>query len=230
MSIKTGAKLADLRKRHGYSQEALAEKLGLSRQAISKWERGESSPDTDTLITLAQIYGVSLDDLVDHTPTSQTAPTEAPVFTPSPQQQTPSQSQAPSIAQAAQNWRKKRQQKPLLYPNLASKLLKFPFPIIVLVIYLLLGFVAKLWHPMWILFLLIPAYYHFALISARASSKKQFLLGLPVIETALILFLVIGFFFSGWAWAWVLFLVALVYYWYIAVSYKEKKQGDAADD
>ena len=114
--------------------------------------------------------------------------------------------------------------------RIASKLLKFPFPIIVLVIYLLLGFVAKLWHPMWILFLLIPAYYHFSLISARASSKKQFLLGLPVIEAALILFLVIGFFFSGWAWAWVLFLVALVYYWYIAVSYKEKKQGDAADD
>lgn len=42
MSIQNGARLADLRKRRGYSQEALAEKLGLSRQAISKWERGIS--------------------------------------------------------------------------------------------------------------------------------------------------------------------------------------------
>lgn len=48
----------------GLSQEALAEKLGVSRQAVSKWERSESSPDTDNLIALAKLYGVSLDELL----------------------------------------------------------------------------------------------------------------------------------------------------------------------
>ena len=42
MSIQFGNRLAQLRKQNGYSQESLAEKLGLSRQAISKWERGVS--------------------------------------------------------------------------------------------------------------------------------------------------------------------------------------------
>ena len=64
MSIQLGTNLADMRKRKGLSQEALAEKLGVSRQAVSKWERGESSPDTDTLIELSRLYGVSLDVLV----------------------------------------------------------------------------------------------------------------------------------------------------------------------
>lgn len=59
-------RLADLRRQHKLSQEALAEKLGLSRQAVSKWERGESSPDTDNLIALAKIYNMSLDELLNN--------------------------------------------------------------------------------------------------------------------------------------------------------------------
>ena len=64
MTIELGNRLAELRKEHGYSQEELADKLGVSRQAISKWERGEASPDTDNLIELSRIYGVSLDELL----------------------------------------------------------------------------------------------------------------------------------------------------------------------
>ena len=63
-SIEFGNRLADLRKEKGYSQDDLAEKLGVSRQAISKWERGEATPDTNNLIALASLYGVSLDTLV----------------------------------------------------------------------------------------------------------------------------------------------------------------------
>ena len=57
-------RLVNLRKSNNLSQEALAEKLGISRQAVSKWERAEASPDTDNLILLARLYGVSLDDLL----------------------------------------------------------------------------------------------------------------------------------------------------------------------
>lgn len=65
MNIEIANRLVKLRKKHGLSQEELADKLGISRQAVSKWERAESSPDTDNLICLAKLYGVSLDELLD---------------------------------------------------------------------------------------------------------------------------------------------------------------------
>ena len=55
MNIVTADRLQQLRKKNGYSQEVLAEKLGISRQSISKWERAESSPEIDNLMALAKI-------------------------------------------------------------------------------------------------------------------------------------------------------------------------------
>lgn len=64
MNIETANRLLQYRKQHNLSQEELAEKIGVSRQAVSKWERSEASPDTDNLISLAEVYGVSLDELL----------------------------------------------------------------------------------------------------------------------------------------------------------------------
>ena len=64
MNIEIANRLLELRKKNGYSQEELANKLGISRQSVSKWERAEASPDTDNLILLAKIYNVSLDELL----------------------------------------------------------------------------------------------------------------------------------------------------------------------
>lgn len=64
MNIEIANRLVNLRKSNHLSQEALAEKLGISRQAVSKWERAEASPDTDNLILLARLYRVSLDELL----------------------------------------------------------------------------------------------------------------------------------------------------------------------
>ena len=64
MNIEIANRLVNLRKSNYLSQEALAEKLGISRQAVSKWERAEASPDTDNLIQLAKLYHVSLDELL----------------------------------------------------------------------------------------------------------------------------------------------------------------------
>lgn len=65
MNIKTANRLCELRKAHNLSQEELADKLGVSRQAVSKWERSESSPDTDNLIQLAALYNISIDELLN---------------------------------------------------------------------------------------------------------------------------------------------------------------------
>lgn len=53
-----------LRKQAGYSQEALAEKLGVTRQTLAKWESGESAPDVLHCDRLAEIFQVNIDDLI----------------------------------------------------------------------------------------------------------------------------------------------------------------------
>lgn len=53
-----------LRKRDKVTQEELADRLGVSRQSVSKWETGEAYPETDKLISICDIFGVSLDDLL----------------------------------------------------------------------------------------------------------------------------------------------------------------------
>ena len=64
MSIKQGDYLNELRVKNKLSQEKLAEKLGLSRQSISKWEQGYALPDTDNLLKLSELYGISVDTLL----------------------------------------------------------------------------------------------------------------------------------------------------------------------
>lgn len=58
------SQLKILRQAKNLSQEALAEQLFISRQAISKWENGDATPDLENLVKLAEIFKVSLDELV----------------------------------------------------------------------------------------------------------------------------------------------------------------------
>lgn len=53
-----------LRKQQGLSQEELADRLGISRQAVSKWESGQSTPDLERIVALSQLLGVSTDHLL----------------------------------------------------------------------------------------------------------------------------------------------------------------------
>lgn len=63
----SGEKLKECRMNKGLSQERVAEILGVSKQAISKWESSQTAPSTDNLIALSNIYEVSLDELVGNT-------------------------------------------------------------------------------------------------------------------------------------------------------------------
>lgn len=59
-------KLIYLRKKHGLTQQELAEKLHISRQAVSRWEVGDAVPGIDNLKLLAALYGIQIDDLLNH--------------------------------------------------------------------------------------------------------------------------------------------------------------------
>lgn len=196
MDIKTADRLIELRKAHGFSQEALSEKLGVSRQAISKWERGESSPDTDNLIALSQIYAITLDDILN----------------PSKEIKNPFEPKEEKVNQ--------ENKKTSLYKQRGKALFKFPFPIIITAIYIVFNLCLHHWHPSWLIFMLIPIYYHYA-GACFTKTKKAYLLALPIPEIIVTIYLMLGFFFSAWGIGAVLFLIIPIYYWIVAL-YKKK--------
>ena len=57
-------KITELRKKNGWSQEELADKLGVSRQSISKWESAQSVPDMSRILKMSELFGVSTDLLL----------------------------------------------------------------------------------------------------------------------------------------------------------------------
>ena len=59
--------LALYRKLHGFTQAQLADAIGYSDKSVSKWERGEGTPDIFLLLTLSEIYGVTVSELVGQT-------------------------------------------------------------------------------------------------------------------------------------------------------------------
>ena len=63
--MKLEEKLMKLRKENAWSQEEFADKLNVSRQTVSKWELGQTTPDTDNLTKIASIFGISVNDLLD---------------------------------------------------------------------------------------------------------------------------------------------------------------------
>lgn len=62
--LMLGDKLMEVRKKHGYSQQEIADMLSVSRQTISNWESGQGAPALDKACELARIYKISLDELV----------------------------------------------------------------------------------------------------------------------------------------------------------------------
>ena len=70
-----GEKLQELRRKAGMSQDTLAERLDVSRQAVSKWERDEAMPETEKVVRIAQLFGVSIDYLLlDEAPEPEPQP------------------------------------------------------------------------------------------------------------------------------------------------------------
>ncbi|MBE6767998.1 MAG: helix-turn-helix domain-containing protein [Ruminococcaceae bacterium] len=73
MTIEMADRLVALRRARGLSQSDVARQLGVSRQAVSKWEQADSSPDTDNLIALLRLYGVTWEEFLGQE-SSVTAP------------------------------------------------------------------------------------------------------------------------------------------------------------
>lgn len=158
MDLAMAQQLVDRRKAAGLSQEALAAQLGVSRQAVSKWERSESSPDTDNLIALAALYGVSLDELlyreaVDSTDDSQTDD----------EAQNSNAGTVTIDGETFSSWKEAHDKLDHHGKHFHTKVgrawNKFPFPALVALAYLVLGIVYGTWGMGLFLVFLVPVYY-----------------------------------------------------------------------
>ena len=177
-----GDTLYSFRKKAHLSQEELAEKLEVSRQSISKWECGESLPDTENLIALAELYGVTLDKLV-HSTTNDTTPRKV------------------------ENFEIDERQEQTISIRIAQTLKLLPYPILILIAFLLWGFIWDGWSIAWTLFLTIPIYYSIAQCF-KTSNLKHF--NYPFLITFIYLFC--GMQWKWWHPHWVLFLTIPVYF------------------
>ncbi len=73
-------KIRKYRKQAGLSQEELADRLEVSRQAVSKWEMGQSAPDPEKIVLMSELFGISTDDLLKEQPVrSEPSPAPQPV-------------------------------------------------------------------------------------------------------------------------------------------------------
>jgi len=161
--MTVGEKIHVLRKQSGMSQEQLAEKITVSRQAISKWELGESLPDIDNIVQISKIFDVSTDYLLKQ---------GASVYTTSEYVNEPvargnsnsSQSQQPH--QEPEVYTYDEDDEPLTYNEYLDEMVWS----VAVIVYLILGFVFNLWHPGWIVFLLTTPIY---LVLKRCNQERR---------------------------------------------------------
>ena len=198
MNIKLADRLVELRKEHKLSQEALAEKLGLSRQSISKWERAEASPDTDNLIALAEVYGITLDELLGNNEPKKRKQETQP--------QSENKEKSAKQIKGKQNLKKS----PLLFLGAIA-------------VYVGGGIVLGVfwWSLMWILFPLVLGYTFSALSMCFEDRKLLSIIfsTIAAIFLAVSLYIVLGVTFGLWGLAWIIFL-AIPAYVYIKVIKK----------
>lgn len=251
MTIQMANRLVELRRASGLSQDAVAEKIGVSRQAVSKWERAEAAPDTDNLIALANLYDVSVDELLcldnpnpgtkkkkerttDDHDTGRGIDVELPfikVHIADRSDTSTSEHRRSGRRKGDKNMKNKERwfseaaddfyeeaeediaveildddDRPFSFVfgeemEKVSLWFKFPYPVLVAIAYLLMGFLWKLWHPGWIIFLTIPVYYWIG----NAISKRR----IPEISVSFIItlaYLVMGFGWGLWHPWWIIFL------------------------
>ena len=197
MNIEIANRLVKLRKDKNLSQEALANALGISRQAVSKWERAECSPDTDNLILLSKLYGISLDELLntDQNKFESDVALESDVKEDDTKEAKNyvhislkhgvhikeqdgeevhvgwdgihiKESDGEEVhvnwrgnvkgAHWLPHWRTEKHWESC--ENKKDNNKKFPLSIIIIVAYIILGIKYQLWHPGWIVFLMIPIF------------------------------------------------------------------------
>lgn len=277
MNIEIANRLVELRKANNLSQEALAEKLGISRQAVSKWERAEASPDTDNLILLARLYQVSLDELLrtdeEILPTGREETDDAvrkDIITKDTEEDGADESSTDEYTNTTEGGQTESGTDNEEYVHIGfqgvhvkdkdgevhvgwngihvvddedevhidkngvhvnGEELKdhvfkhqpevdFPLGTIAIVAYIALGCIYHLWHPGWLIFLLVPI-----ISSAIQTIRKKDINCFAYPVLMLLIFLYVGLVKMIWHPTWIVFLTIPLWYEMIRFFKKKNKKG-----
>ena len=182
-----------LRKNSSMTQEQLAEELEVSRQAVSKWETGEAFPETDKLMQLCNKFGVTMDELMRGDVTAKTDCGE------------------PDDEEHVQDGKLHR-----LSASLSGLII-----VIAAAIYVTLGGMFNMWHPLWVVF--IYAIGLCALSDGACKCTKQS--KKPLLDAingsmavfSVAAYLTMGLYAGLWHPGWVIFVCLLVFYMVMAI-------------
>ena len=250
MDVSIANRLYEYRRKNNLSQEELAEKIGVSRQAVSKWERAEASPDTDNLILLAKLYGVSLDELLNSDPQAQAKKNQEKItgdrvsISPKGIHVTEEDGNQVHIdwkgvhvkdvdddTEVHVDWtgvHGHNEDGDFSYSledavNCKKKSFARSFPIVLLavVVYLILGGLCDLWTTGLLVFFVIPIYYQFVDFFTKKSWHGK-LNSLPVVMISVLVFLYLGIVKDLWHPYWILLLIGPVYHSLISVFVPRK--------
>ena len=230
-----GDNIADLRKKAGLNKEELAEKLNVSRQAVSKWERNESYPETENLIAISKLFNVSLDDLVN---TPQNGSTEVQTdnlknslnhsdnqddITSNSNLNCKSNDNDEDDDDDDDDEEKDRQlEKEIDQAKKTGKLafwMSLPYPVVITIIYLIWGFCTDNgWAIGWTLYITIPVYY--TLLPAIKTGRMEAFC-YPALVAFIYMFF--GMLCDAWTPHWVIFLTIPLYYAIVPFISKKNK-------
>lgn len=215
---KLSENLYSLRKKSGLSQEEFAERIHISRQAVSKWERGEAYPDTENLIEIAAFYGVTLDELVNAEELSPRADAVEGAGTDEADGEYPTEDDCDEVDEDGtgiefivtdEDEDDEDGEGGLHFEGrIRFDWSDLPYPIIVTAAYLLLGFLTpRGWEIWWTLFVTIPLYYS---VVECVRKRRLSPFAYPVFCSFIYLF--IGMLIDIWHPTWLIFITIPVYY------------------
>jgi len=251
MDVSIANRLYEYRRKNNLSQEELAEKIGVSRQAVSKWERAEASPDTDNLILLAKLYEVSLDELINNDPPKENKESKKVAddhVSISPMGIHVMEKDGNQVhidwkgvhvkdvdedKEVHVNWTGvsgRDETGEFIYSlddigdrTRKSFVREFPIALLAVAAYLLLGGFLGLWSVGWLVFFIIPIFHQSVDIFTGKTWYTR-LHGLPILLVTVVIFLYMGLFFELWHPYWMLLLIGPIYHSLVSAFVPRKRR------
>ncbi len=204
LSIKQGDYLKELRVKNKLSQEKLGEQLGLSRQSVSKWEQGYAMPDTENLLKLSELYGVSVDTILKCGETEEADSKEGLNNNEAKVENTALDEKPETKIIFIE---KQEHKEPKAHKKRGWFFISYPIWMVAL--YAVIGsfFGARGWITGWLVLLTIPLFYTGIIAFEK---KKPVLFCYPVLAT--LVYLILGFFANLWHPMWIIFLTIPIFY------------------
>ena len=184
-----------LRRKNGLSQEDFAEKINVSRQAVSKWERNEAYPDIENLLAIAELFNISLDTLVSGSVEDAPQHPEEPAKTEVKEDNDDDDDDDDDDDS-------------YVNANIRIRIwYDLPYPILVTIAYLLWGFLGNGWAIGWTLYITVPVYYS-VIDCIRHKRLSDFCY--PVFVS--FVYVLMGMAWGMWHPWWIMFITVPVFY------------------